>query len=140
MVHRWFYTTYANTFIMRKGNSLAPVLLPRDCDKATMLLADVCMYFIWQNLTAPAENMLAYAMIIHKAQGMTLDSIVVDCSSVCTPAHGTCKHVVCLLFSLSDFWQRRHDRNVEVYRDVPMVGNKPKKESVPDKVTQRDFL
>ena len=83
-------TKYAITFIMGKENRLAPVLLPRDCEKATMLPADVCMYFIWQNLTAPAENMLAYAMTIHKAQGMTLDSVVVDCSSVCTPAHGTC--------------------------------------------------
>ena len=31
---------YAITFIMGKGNILAPVLLPRECEKAMVMLAD----------------------------------------------------------------------------------------------------
>ena len=52
---------------------------------------------------------------------------------------GTCKHVVYLLFSLSDFWQKRLNRSMKVCTDVPMVGNKPRKESVPVKATELDF-
>ena len=46
---------------------------------------------------------------------------------------------MCLLFSLSDFWQQRHDRHMQVCTDVPMVWNKPRKESVPVKAAELDY-
>ena len=61
------------------------------------------------------------------------------CNVYFSSADGTCKHVVCLLFSLSDFWQQRHDRHMQVCTDVPMVWNRPRKEPVPVKAAGLDF-
>ena len=45
---------------------------------------------------------------------------------------------MCTLFSLSDFWQQSINRSMQVCTDVPMVWNKPRKESVPVKATELD--
>ena len=52
---------------------------------------------------------------------------------------GTCKHVICLLFSLADYWEHRKDRHQEVCTDTPMTWTKPRKESVPVKASQLDY-
>ncbi len=52
---------------------------------------------------------------------------------------GTCKHVVCLLFTLASFWENRKDNNSEVCTDVPMVFTKPRKQSEPVPVVDLDY-